>query len=103
MVKGVLTGRARGVFQGKILVRPDAQKTDGFQMNRALLLSRDAEVDSKPELELYADDVKCSHGATVGQLAAAQLFSLMARGIPRARARTHIGQAAGRARVCPSV
>src|SRR3546814_7024730 len=86
MVKGVLTGRARGVFQGKILVRPDAQKTDGFQMNRALLLSRDAEVDSKPELEIYADDVKCSHGATVGELEDAQLFYLMARGIQIGRA-----------------
>src|SRR3546814_1544990 len=93
MGKGVLTGRARGVFQGKILVRPDAQKTDGFQMNRALLLSRDAEVDSKPELEIYADDVKCSHGATVGELEDAQLFYLMARGIPRARARALLVEA----------
>jgi len=93
MVKGVLTGRSRGVFQGKILVRPDAQKTDGFQMNRALLLSRDAEVDSKPELEIYADDVKCSHGATVGELEDEQLFYLMARGIPRARARAMLVEA----------
>ncbi len=93
MVKGVLTGKARGVFQGKILVRPDAQKTDGFQMNRALLLSRDAEVDSKPELEIYADDVKCSHGATVGELEDEQLFYLMARGIPRARARAMLVEA----------
>ncbi len=93
MVKGVLTGRARGVFQGKILVRPDAQKTDGFQMNRALLLSRDAEVDSKPELEIYADDVKCSHGATVGELDDDQLFYLMARGIRRARARALLVEA----------
>lgn len=85
--KGVLTGRSRGVFQGKILVRPDAQKTDGYQMNRALLLSRDAEIDSKPELEIYADDVKCSHGATVGELDDDQLFYLMARGIERERAR----------------
>lgn len=93
MVKGVLTGRSRGVFQGKILVRPDAQKTDGFQMNRALLLSRDAEVDSKPELEIYADDVKCSHGATVGELDDDQLFYLMARGIPKARARALLVEA----------
>ncbi len=93
MVKGVLTGRARGVFQGKILVRPDAQKTDGFQMNRALLLSRDAEVDSKPELEIYADDVKCSHGATVGELDDDQLFYLTARGIPPARARALLVEA----------
>jgi Fe-S cluster assembly protein SufD len=93
MVKGVLTGRSRGVFQGKILVRPDAQKTDGFQMNRALLLSREAEVDSKPELEIYADDVKCSHGATVGELEDDQLFYLMARGIPRSRARALLVEA----------
>lgn len=85
--KGVLAGRSRGVFQGKILVRPHAQKTDGYQMNRALLLSRDAEIDSKPELEIYADDVKCSHGATVGELDDDQLFYLMARGIGRERAR----------------
>jgi Fe-S cluster assembly protein SufD len=93
MVKGVLTGTARGVFQGKILVRPDAQKTDGFQMNRALLLSRDAEVNSKPELEIYADDVKCSHGATVGELEDDELFYLMARGIPRGRARALLVEA----------
>lgn len=93
MVKGVLTERARGVFQGKILVRPDAQKTDGFQMNRALLLSREAEIDSKPELEIYADDVKCSHGATVGELDDDQLFYLMARGVPRARARALLVEA----------
>ena len=93
MVKGVLTGTARGVFQGKILVRPDAQKTDGFQMNRALLMSRDAEVNSKPELEIYADDVKCSHGATVGELEDDELFYLMARGIPRGRARALLVEA----------
>ncbi len=87
LYKGVLADRARGVFQGKILVRPDAQKTDGYQMNRALLLSRDAEINSKPELEIYADDVKCSHGATVGELEDDLLFYLMARGIPRERAR----------------
>lgn len=87
LYKGVLADRAHGVFQGKILVRPDAQKTDGYQMNRALLLSREAEINSKPELEIYADDVKCSHGATVGELEDDQLFYLMARGIPRERAR----------------
>ncbi|MBT5265105.1 MAG: Fe-S cluster assembly protein SufD [Rhodospirillaceae bacterium] len=85
--KGVLDAGGRGVFQGKILVRPDAQKTDGYQMNRALMLSPDAEIDSKPELEIYADDVKCSHGATIGELEENQLFYLMARGIPRDRAR----------------
>ena len=87
LYKGVLAERAHGVFQGKIMVRPDAQKTDGYQMNRALLLSREAEINSKPELEIYADDVKCSHGATVGELEDDQLFYLMARGIPRERAR----------------
>lgn len=87
LYKGVLAERAHGVFQGKILVRPDAQKTDGYQMNRALLLSGEAEINSKPELEIYADDVKCSHGATVGELEDDQLFYLMARGIPEERAR----------------
>jgi len=86
-VKNVLTGRARGVFQGKIEVARDAQKTDGYQMNQALLLSPDAEVDSKPQLEIYADDVKCSHGATVGELDAEQLFYLRSRGIREVDAR----------------
>lgn len=87
-VKNVLAGRARGVFQGKIEVARAAQKTDGYQMNQALLLSRDAEVDSKPELEIFADDVKCSHGATVGELDTEQLFYLRSRGIPDAEARS---------------
>jgi Fe-S cluster assembly protein SufD len=91
--KGVLAEKARGVFQGKILVRPDAQRTDGYQMNRAMLLSREAEIDSKPELEIYADDVKCSHGATVGELEPDQMFYLMARGIPRDRARAILVEA----------
>ena len=86
-VKNVLSGRARGVFQGKIEVARGAQKTDGYQMNQALLLSPDAEIDSKPQLEIYADDVKCSHGATVGELDADQLFYLRSRGIPEAEAR----------------
>jgi Fe-S cluster assembly protein SufD len=86
-VKNVLTGRARGVFQGKIEVARGAQKTDGYQMNQALLLSPYAEVDSKPQLEIYADDVKCSHGATVGELDAEQLFYLRSRGINEAEAR----------------
>ncbi|MFM2041987.1 MAG: FeS assembly protein SufD [Pseudomonadota bacterium] len=82
VVKGVIDGEARAVFQGKIVVRPDAQKTDGHQLNRALLLSDTAEINAKPELEIYADDVKCSHGATAGELDDAQLFYLRARGIP---------------------
>lgn len=86
-VKNVLAGKSRGVFQGKIEVARAAQKTDGYQMNQALLLSPDAEIDSKPQLEIYADDVKCSHGATVGELDGDQLFYLTSRGIPAAEAR----------------
>jgi Fe-S cluster assembly protein SufD len=85
-VKNVLTGRSRGVFQGKIEVSRIAQKTDGYQMNQALLLSPEAEIDSKPQLEIYADDVKCSHGATVGELDPDQLFYLRSRGVPEAEA-----------------
>ncbi len=86
--KTVLSGRSRGVFQGRIHVHQVAQRTDGYQMNQALLLSPEAEIDSKPQLEIYADDVKCSHGATVGALDADQLFYLRARGIPEPVART---------------
>jgi Fe-S cluster assembly protein SufD len=86
-VKTVLSGHSRGVFQGKIEVARAAQKTDGYQMNQALLLSPDAEMDSKPQLEIYADDVKCSHGATVGELDAEQLFYLRSRGVPVEQAR----------------
>jgi Fe-S cluster assembly protein SufD len=85
--KGVLADASRGVFQGKILVRQDAQQTDGYQMNRAMLMSDRAEIDSKPELEIYADDVRCSHGATVGELEEDHLFYLQARGIDRDTAR----------------
>lgn len=85
--RGVLDGKARGVFQGKIIVAPDAQKSDGQQMSRALLLSDQAEANHKPELEIYADDVKCSHGATVGQLDETALFYLRSRGIASAAAR----------------
>ncbi len=87
-VKNVLAGRSRGVFQGRIEVARAAQKTDGYQMNQALLLSPEAEVDSKPELEIFADDVKCSHGATVGELDQEQLFYLRTRGIPEPEARS---------------
>ncbi|MFT8367161.1 MAG: Fe-S cluster assembly protein SufD [Acetobacter papayae] len=86
-VRNVLDGHARGVFQGKVLVEQIAQKTDGYQMNQALLLSPDAEIDAKPELEIYADDVRCSHGATVGALDDEQLFYLRSRGVPEAQAR----------------
>ncbi len=79
--KGILGGRARGVFNGRIRVRPDAQKTDARQTNRTLLLSEDAQVNTKPQLEILANDVKCTHGATVGQLSDDALFYLRARGI----------------------
>ena len=85
--KGVLDDRARGVFQGKILVREGAQKTNGHQLNKTLLLSRGTEIDTKPELEIYADDVKCSHGATTGELDEDALFYLQTRGIDLAQAR----------------
>jgi Fe-S cluster assembly protein SufD len=78
---GILDGRSRGVFHGRILVRPDAQKTDAKQTNKNLLLSDEATVDTKPQLEIYADDVKCTHGATVGQLNEESIFYLRARGI----------------------
>ena len=87
VIRGVLDGSARGVFQGKVHVAQDAQKTDGQQMSRALLLSRKAEANAKPELEIYADDVICAHGATVGELDETQLFYLTSRGISRDVAR----------------
>jgi len=85
--KGILDGRARGVFNGRVTVHPGAQKTDAQQSNKNLLLSRDAEIDTKPELEIYADDVKCAHGATVGQLDEHALFYLRSRGIGESQAR----------------
>src|SRR5580704_13227499 len=78
---GILDGRSKGVFHGRILVRPNAQKTDAKQTNKNLLLSDDATIDTKPQLEIYADDVKCTHGATVGQLNDESIFYLRARGI----------------------
>ena len=87
LVKGVLDGRAHGVFHGRVHVRPDAQGIDADQTNRTLLLSDAAKINSKPQLEIHADDVKCSHGATIGQLDDAQLFYLRARGLDLASAR----------------
>lgn len=81
--KGVLDDHGRGVFQGHIVVAEDAQRTDGHQLNRALMLSDHAEIDSKPMLEIYADDVKCSHGATIGELDSEAKFYLMSRGLDR--------------------
>jgi Fe-S cluster assembly protein SufD len=85
--KGVLADESRAVFQGKIKVHRNAQRSDGHQLSKALLLSDRAEIDAKPELEIYADDVKCSHGATAGELDRDALFYLRARGLPEARAR----------------
>ena len=85
--KGILAGRARAVFNGKIIVRPDAQKTDAKQTNKALLLTDDAQINTKPQLEIFADDVKCTHGAAIGQLDEDALFYLRARGIATIDAR----------------
>ena len=85
--KGILGGRARAVFNGKIIVRQDAQKTNAKQTNRALLLSDDALINTKPQLEIFADDVKCTHGAAIGQLDEDAIFYLRARGLTYAEAR----------------
>src|SRR4051794_2645034 len=87
LVKGVASDRGHGAFQGCVVVREGAQKTDASQQSRNLIIGRRAVIDTKPELEIYADDVKCSHGATVGDLDAASLFYLQARGIPPEEAR----------------
>lgn len=87
LVKGVARTGGRGVFQGKILVAEGAQKTDARQTHRALLLGEGAEIDAKPELEIYADDVQCAHGNTIGALDEAALFYLRSRGLPRPQAR----------------
>ena len=86
LYKGILDGYARGVFNGKIIVRPDAQKTNAFQQNNTLVLSRNAIMDSKPQLEIFADDVKCSHGATIGQLDENAVFYLRSRGLTESQA-----------------
>jgi Fe-S cluster assembly protein SufD len=88
LYKGILDDRARGVFHGRIVVEQDAQLTLADQQNSNLLLSRDSEIDTKPQLEIYADDVKCSHGATVGELDKNQLFYMQSRGIDMDSART---------------
>jgi Fe-S cluster assembly protein SufD len=85
--KGVLDGRSRAVFNGKVFVKPEAQKTDAKQTNRNLILSDAARVDTKPQLEIFADDVRCTHGATVGRLDEGALFYARSRGIPAADAR----------------
>jgi Fe-S cluster assembly protein SufD len=91
--RAVLDDRAHSVFQGRIIVRPHAQKTDGKMMTRALLLSDEAEADNKPELEIFADDVSCGHGATSGALDESLLFYLRARGLPEKQAQALLIQA----------
>jgi Fe-S cluster assembly protein SufD len=88
LYKGILDGKSRGVFAGRIYVHQDAQKTDAKQTNQTLLLSDDAVIDTKPQLEIFADDVKCTHGATVGQLDAESVFYLRTRGIGKDEARS---------------
>ena len=88
LYKGIIDDQARAVFNGKIIVAIDAQKTDAKQTNKALLLSEDAQINTKPELEIFADDVKCTHGATVGQLDDDALFYLRARGLGLEQARS---------------
>jgi Fe-S cluster assembly protein SufD len=87
LYKGILADRATGVFNGKVFVRPHAQQSDAQQMNKNLLLSDDAQIDTKPQLEIFADDVKCSHGATIGQLDEDSIFYLRSRGIDAPAAR----------------
>jgi Fe-S cluster assembly protein SufD len=91
--RAVIDDRAHSVFQGRIVVRPDAQKTDAKMMTRALLLSDEAEADNKPELEIFADDVTCGHGATTGALDDSLLFYLRARGLPEKEAQALLIQA----------
>ena len=91
--KGILNGHARAVFRGHILVQPDAQQTDAVQNNHNLLLSPNAEVDTMPQLEIYADDVKCAHGASVGQLEEDAIFYLRSRGVGEMEAKQMLTRA----------
>jgi len=93
LYKGILADRSRGVFRGRVIVHPGAQKTSAQQSNPNMLLSDDAEIDTKPQLEIHADDVRCSHGSTIGQLDAAALFYLRSRGIDESAARRMLVQA----------
>ena len=88
LYKGILDGKSSAVFNGRILVRKDAQKTDSKQTNKNLVLSDEAVIDTKPELQIFADDVRCTHGATIGQLDAESLFYLQSRGIGKSDARS---------------
>jgi Fe-S cluster assembly protein SufD len=93
LYKGILTDKSVGVFNGKIIVRPDAQKTNAFQKNHSLVLSKTAKMNSKPQLEIYADDVKCSHGATIGQLNKEALYYMRSRGLSKEEAISVLKQA----------
>jgi Fe-S cluster assembly protein SufD len=93
LYKGILTDKAKGVFNGKIMVRPDAQKTNAFQQNHSLVLSKSAKMNSKPQLEIFADDVKCSHGATIGQLNKEALYYMRSRGLSEKEALSVLKQA----------
>lgn len=93
LYKGILADASRGVFRGRVIVRPDAQKTDATQSNPNLLLGERAEIDTKPQLEIYADDVKCAHGATIGQLDPEALFYLKSRGLDEPTGRTMLTRA----------
>ena len=93
LYKGILTDKAKGVFNGKIIVRPDAQKTNAFQKNHSLVLSKTASMNSKPQLEIFADDVKCSHGATIGQLNKEALYYMRSRGLSKKEAISVLKQA----------
>jgi Fe-S cluster assembly protein SufD len=91
--KNLLMDSSRTIFNGRIHIQPKAQKTDSAQLHQSLLLSTEAEVDTKPELEIYADDVKATHGATIGQLSADEVFYFQSRGIKRERAQALLSQA----------
>jgi Fe-S cluster assembly protein SufD len=93
LYKGIIDGHATGVFNGKIFVRQDAQKTNAYQTNKNVLMSDTATVNTKPQLEIFADDVKCSHGCTVGRLDDEALFYLRARGIGERKAKAMLLQA----------
>lgn len=93
LYKGILDDKARAVFNGKVCVRQKAQQTAAYQLNKNLLLSNEAEIDTKPQLEIHADDVKCSHGAAIGSLNAEELFYLQARGIPLHEAQVMLSHA----------
>jgi Fe-S cluster assembly protein SufD len=95
MYKGIYDGNSKGVFNGQIMVRPHAQKTNAFQQNNNIILGEKASVDTKPQLEIFADDVKCSHGCTVGQLDDEALFYLRSRGIPEHEAKALLLYAIG--------